>query len=181
MCFYSSLEIWKWVTILYDLIQSFLIFYYSLRGKRDGCMGKPWLAGWLAGWCCKRRSVKNKSLTWCIKSTRNCGCLICDGLSFLISTKQDQPACLEPHHILTQIRLILTALELLCQCTNTHTPKCTYTHCDHMQLGVHQQRELIFKPLFATILRCVYSLALKSSAAQGFKTFCIFILVILQL
>lgn len=101
----------------YVLIQSFLIFYYSLGGKRDGCMGKPWLAGW----CCKRRSVKNKSLTWCIKSTRNCGCLICDGLSFLVSTKQDQPACLEPHHILTQIRLILTALELLCQWTNTHT------------------------------------------------------------
>lgn len=22
---------------------------YSLVGKRDGCMGKPWLAGWLAG------------------------------------------------------------------------------------------------------------------------------------
>ncbi|KAL1270153.1 hypothetical protein QQF64_032442 [Cirrhinus molitorella] len=25
---------------------SFLIFYYSLGGKKDGCMGKPWLAGW---------------------------------------------------------------------------------------------------------------------------------------
>lgn len=89
-------------------------------GEERWLYGKA-LAGWLAGWCCKRRSVKNKSLTWCIKSTRNCGCLICDGLSFLVSTKQDQPACLEPHHILTQIRLILTALELLCQCTNTHT------------------------------------------------------------
>lgn len=35
----------------YILIQSFLKFYYSLGGggKRDGCMGKPWLAGWLAG------------------------------------------------------------------------------------------------------------------------------------
>lgn len=87
-----------------------------------------WLYGKaLAGWCCKRRSVKNKSLTWCIKSTRNCGCLICDGLSFLVSTKQDQPACLEPHHILTQIRLILTALELFCQCTNTHTSIHTHT------------------------------------------------------